>query len=70
MIQTLNNIKNSLIFNGESPFKDSGGQLETLDGHPEGAAIPNMLDAPQEFASGLDAELKSKVKDLMKSTKS
>jgi Mn-containing catalase len=60
----------SLIFNGESPFKDSGGQLETLDGHPEGAAIPNLPDAPQEFASGLDTELKSKVKDLMKSTKS
>jgi Mn-containing catalase len=60
----------SLIFNGESPFKDSGGQLETLDGHPEGAAIPNLPDAPQEFASGLDTELKSKVKDLMKSIKS
>jgi Mn-containing catalase len=56
----------SLIFKGESPFKD-GGQLETLDGHPEGAAIPNMLDAPQEFASGLDAELKSKIQNLMKS---
>jgi Mn-containing catalase len=54
----------SLIFKGESPFKDSGGQLETLNGHPEGAIIPNMLDAPQEFASGLDAELKSRVKDL------
>ena len=53
-----------LIFKGESPFKDSGGQLETLNGHPEGAIIPNMLDAPQEFASGLDAELKSRVKDL------
>jgi Mn-containing catalase len=60
----------SLIFNGESPFKDSGGQLETLDGHPVGAAIPNLPDAPQEFASGLDTELKSKVKDLMKSIKS
>lgn len=56
----------SLIFKGESPFKDSGGQLETLNGHPEGAIIPNMLDAPQEFASGLDAELKSRVKDLSK----
>ncbi|HET9805869.1 MAG TPA: hypothetical protein VFP49_03055 [Nitrososphaeraceae archaeon] len=63
----MNNL--ALIFNGESPFND-GGQLETLDGHPEGAAIPNMLDAAQEFASGLDSELKSKVKDLMKSTKS
>jgi Mn-containing catalase len=60
----------SLIFNGESPFKESGGQLETLDGHPEGAAIPNLPDAPQEFASGLDTDLKSKVKDLMKYIKS
>jgi Mn-containing catalase len=59
----------SLIFNGESPFKD-GGQLETLDGLPEGAAIPNLPEAPQEFSPGLDAELKSKVKDLMNSTKS
>ncbi|HSF50016.1 MAG TPA: manganese catalase family protein [Nitrososphaeraceae archaeon] len=59
----------SLIFNGESPFND-GGQLETLDGLPEGAAIPNLPDAPQEFSPGLDAELKSKVKDLMNSTKS
>jgi Mn-containing catalase len=58
----------SLIFNGESPFNDDG-QLETLDGHPEGATIPNLPDAPQEFASGLDTELKSKVKDLVKSTK-
>jgi hypothetical protein len=41
-----------------------------LDGHPEGAAIPDLPDPPQEFASGLDAELKSKVKDLMKSIKS
>jgi hypothetical protein len=36
-----------------------------LDRYPEGAAIPNMLDTPQEFASGLDVELKSKVKDLI-----
>ena len=56
----------SLIFNGESPFKD--GQLETLDGLPEGAAIPNLPEAPQEFSPGLDKELKSKLKNLMKST--
>jgi Mn-containing catalase len=56
----------SLIFNGESPFHD-GGQLETLDGLPEGAAIPNLPEAPQEFSPGLDAELKSKVKALIKS---
>jgi manganese catalase len=44
------------IFNGSSPFGD--GELEVIDGHPEGAAIPNIPDAPQEFASGLDMELK------------
>lgn len=58
----------SLIFNGDSPFKD--GQVETLDGLPEGGAIPSLPDAPQEFAPGLDTELKSKVEDIMKSTKS
>jgi Mn-containing catalase len=45
------------IFNGSSPFND-GGELEVIDGHPEGAAIPNLPDAPQEFSSGLDTELK------------
>ena len=54
----------SQIFKGESPFKD--GQVETLDGIPEGAPIPNMSEAPQEFSPGLDEELKSKVKDLMR----
>jgi Mn-containing catalase len=54
----------SLIFNGESPFKD--GQLETLDGLPEGGAIPNLPEAPQEFSPGLDKELKSKIQNLMK----
>ena len=44
------------IFNGSSPFGD--GELEVIDGHPEGAAIPNIPDAPQEFAPGLDIELK------------
>ena len=56
----------SLIFNGESPFKD--GQVETLDGLPKGAAIPNLPEAPQEFSPGLDKELKSKFQNLMKST--
>jgi len=44
------------IFNGSSPFGD--GELEAIDGHPEGAAIPNLPDAQQEFASGLDMDLK------------
>src|ERR687885_1042670 len=46
----------SKIFNGSSPF-DDGGELEAIDGVPEGAPIPNLPDAPQEFASGLDEEL-------------
>jgi Mn-containing catalase len=45
------------IFKGSSPF-DDGGELEVLDGHPEGANMPFMPDAPQEFASGLDTELR------------
>jgi Mn-containing catalase len=47
----------SNIFNGDSPFGD-GGELEAIEGVPEGAPIPNLPDAPQEFASGLDKELK------------
>jgi Mn-containing catalase len=45
------------IFKGDSPF-DDGGKLEVIEGFPPGDNIPNMLDAPQEFASGLDADLK------------
>ncbi|HLN35241.1 MAG TPA: hypothetical protein VK250_08175 [Nitrososphaeraceae archaeon] len=53
----------SLIFNGDSPFKD--GQVETLAGFPEGGAIPSLPDAPQEFAPGLYTELKSKLRILL-----
>jgi Mn-containing catalase len=45
------------IFKGQSPF-DDGGNLEVIEGHPEGANIPFMPDVPQEFASGLDADLR------------
>jgi Mn-containing catalase len=45
------------IFKGPSPF-DDGGTLEVIEGHPEGANIPFMPDAPQEFASGLDTDLR------------
>jgi manganese catalase len=45
------------IFNGSSPFND-GGEIEVIDGHPEGAAIPSLPDAQQEFSPGLDTELK------------
>src|ERR687886_384694 len=53
----------SKIFNGSSPFND-GGELEAIDGVPEGAPIPNLPDAPQEFASGLDGELKTLTKKV------
>ena len=59
---TFTNNKNEIsgltdIFKGSSPF-DDGGELEVLDGHPGGANIPFMPDAPQEFASGLDTDLR------------
>jgi Mn-containing catalase len=47
----------SSVFKGESPFDDRG-ELEIIEGHPEGANIPLMPDAPQEFASGLDTDLR------------
>jgi Mn-containing catalase len=51
------------IFKGSSPF-DDGGTLEVIEGHPEGANIPFMPDAPQEFASGLDADLRKMAQQL------
>jgi Mn-containing catalase len=51
------------IFNGSSPFND-GEKLEVIDGHPEGAAIPSLPDAQQEFSSGLDTELKKLTQQL------
>jgi Mn-containing catalase len=51
------------IFKGSSPF-DDGGELEVLEGHPEGANIPFMPDAPQEFASGLDTDLRKLAQQL------
>ncbi|HEY9387584.1 MAG TPA: manganese catalase family protein [Nitrososphaeraceae archaeon] len=56
------------IFKGSSPFGD-GGELEVLEGHPEGALIPFMPDAPQEFASGLDSELRKLTQQMQTSTK-
>ena len=51
------------IFKGSSPF-DDGGELEVIEGHPEGSNIPFFPDAPQEFASGLDTELKKLTQQL------
>lgn len=48
----------SEIFTGSSPFGD--GELEALDGLPEGFDIPQMPEAPQEYAPGLDKDLKRK----------
>jgi Mn-containing catalase len=51
------------IFKGSSPF-DDGGELEVIEGQPEGANIPFMPDAPQEFASGLDTDLRKMTQQL------
>ena len=48
----------SEIFTGSSPFGD--GELEALDGLPEGFDIPQMPEAPQEYSPGLDKVLKGK----------
>jgi Mn-containing catalase len=50
----------SEIFTGSSPFGD--GELEALDGLPEGFDIPQMPEAPQEYARRLDRVLKQKTK--------
>jgi Mn-containing catalase len=44
------------IFSGSSPFND-GGQVETVDGMPEGFAIDIAPDRPEEFSPGLTPEL-------------
>ena len=48
----------SELFIGSSPFGD--GELEALDGLPEGFDIPQMPETPQEYAPGLDRVLKDK----------
>lgn len=50
------------IFRGPSPFGD--GELETLDGLPDGFEVPHLPDRVEEFAPGLDAELLGRVQDL------
>jgi hypothetical protein len=37
------------------------GEVEALDGLPEGFDIPQMPEAPQEYSPGLDKELKQKL---------
>lgn len=48
----------SEIFTGSSPFDD--GELEALDGIPVGFDIPQMPEAPEEYAPGFDKNLKQK----------
>jgi Mn-containing catalase len=48
------------IFKGHSPFGD--GELETIDGAPDGFEIPKFPERPEEFSPGLDAELKNLAK--------
>jgi Mn-containing catalase len=48
----------SEIFSGASPFGD--GELEALDGLPDGFDIPQMPEAPEEYSPGFDKELKQK----------
>jgi Mn-containing catalase len=50
----------SEIFIDSSPFGD--GELEALDGLPEGFDIPQMPEARQEYAPGLDKDLKQKTR--------
>jgi Mn-containing catalase len=59
---TFSNEKSGLseIFAGPSPFGD--GELEALNGLPEGFDIPQMPEAPQEYAPGLGKDLKKKTK--------
>jgi hypothetical protein len=47
----------------ELPFDDRG-ELEIIEGQPEGANISFMPDAPQEFASGLDTDLRKMAQQL------
>jgi Mn-containing catalase len=47
------------IFSGSSPFGD--GELETIEGLPEGFAIPELPERVEEFAPGLDRELLGQV---------
>ncbi|AIF82321.1 Mn-containing catalase [Candidatus Nitrososphaera evergladensis SR1] len=50
------------IFKGESPFGD--GEIETMDGLPDGFDVPVLPDREEEFAPGLDKDLKSKAQEI------
>jgi len=54
----------SKIFKGTSPFGD--GELETIEGAPEGFEIPKFPERPEEFSPGLDAELLGRASKVFK----
>jgi Mn-containing catalase len=47
------------IFSGQSSFGD--GELETIEGLPDGFAIPELPERIEEFAPGIDRELLGQV---------
>jgi Mn-containing catalase len=54
------------IFTGPSPFGD--GELETLEGAPDGFELPQLPERAEEFAPGLDKELLGQVGRITTST--
>ena len=54
------------IFTGRSPFGD--GELETLEGAPDGFELPQLPERAEEFAPGLDKELLGQLSRITTST--
>jgi Mn-containing catalase len=54
------------IFTGPSPFGD--GELETLEGAPDGFELPQLPERAEEFAPGLDKELLGQLSRMTTST--
>src|SRR5919205_1612426 len=54
------------IFTGPSPFGD--GELETLEGAPDGFELPQLPEREEEFAPGLDKELLGQLSRITTST--
>ena len=55
------------IFRGSSPTND-GSTLTTLDKPPEGYAIPELPERPEEFSPGLTPELMELVEEISRLT--
>lgn len=43
-----------MIWSGTNP--QTGAPLEVIQGTPQGAAIPDLEEVPEEFAPGISAE--------------